>query len=53
MNKKIHIENWDGKPDFDACSLYKYRQDWLASRVVEEHRKGTLADHKYQHVFKK
>jgi len=51
VNKKVHIENWDGKPDFDPCSLYMYRQDWLAPKVVEEHRKGTLSEAKYDHVW--
>lgn len=51
MSKKVHIENWDGKPNFDPCSLYMYRQDWLEGRMLVEHKKGTLKDERYQHAW--
>jgi len=49
--KRIMIEQWDGKSDkeFDPCSLYNWRLDWLEKKVKQHRDRGLEhSDAQYQ-----
>lgn len=48
----IRVGNWDGGDQFDPCSLYNWRLDWLERQILKHRRNGHQhSDEQYQRWY--